>query len=69
MKALFGVQTVFIPASKHYKSAGNSFSKRVLVIPKRDRDVFIQEVCVTPKRYKLKTSNMFAFSFQNVMKT
>ena len=53
MKSLFGVQTVFIPASKHYKSAGNSFSKRVLVIPKRDRDVFIQEVCVTPKTLQI----------------
>ena len=39
MTSLFGVQTVFKTISKHYKSAVNSFQKRVLVIPERDRDV------------------------------
>ena len=32
MKCLFGVQTVFTTASKHYKLAVNSFYKRLLVI-------------------------------------
>ena len=40
MTSLFGVQTVLKTASKHYKFAVNSFKKRVLVIPKRGRDVF-----------------------------
>ena len=39
MTSLFGVQTVFKTISKHYKSAVNTFQKRVLVIHERDRDV------------------------------
>ena len=54
MTSLFGVQTVFKTISKHYKSAVNSFYKRVLVIPERDRDVFFtQDVCVTPKALQI----------------
>ena len=39
MMSLFGVQTVFKTLLKRYKPAVNSFLKRVLVIPERDRDV------------------------------
>ena len=39
MTSLFGVQNVIKNISKHYKSAVNSFYKRVLVIPERDPDV------------------------------
>ena len=59
MTSLYGVQTVFTTASKYYKYAVNSFHKRVLVISERDRDVFTQEVCVTPKALQIEDVNLY----------
>ena len=70
MTSLFGVQSVFKTDSKHYKSTVNSFlKKRVLVSPKRDQDVFTQDVCVNPKAFQIENVKSFAFSFRNVMNT
>ena len=59
---LLGVQTVIKTASKHYTSAVNSFKKR-------DRDVFIHDVSITPKMLQIEEVKHICIKFLNVLKT
>ena len=67
MKSLFGVETVFKTTSKHYKSAKNKFQKRVMLIPERYRDIFTQDVCVTPRALQIQDVKNVCILFQKVI--